>query len=158
MELCGAYVDDALGAAVIISGKHYSPDVRAPYSGFIYRKPLDRDRERWRRPIPASASAIVHLPSVDLIAAAFLDGSLQLIDAQSGALRRHARMHVDGLPTVIFAMDANEQSLLAGTVDGRIAVLDIGALCENQDVNADADIRTDSAATPQATQSVINLD
>lgn len=158
MELCGAYVDDALGAAVIISGKHYSPDVRAPYSGFIYRKPLDRDRERWRRPIPASASAIVHLPSVDLIAAAFLDGSLQLIDAQSGALRRHARVHVDGLPTLIFAMDANEQSLLAGTVDGRIAVLDIGALCENQDVNADADIRTDSAATPQATQSVINLD
>ncbi|MNT64187.1 hypothetical protein D3C72_2020610 [compost metagenome] len=67
-------------------------------------------------------------------------------------------MHVDGLPTVIFAMDANEQSLLAGTVDGRIAVLDVGALCESQDVNADADIRTDSAATTQATQSVINLD
>ena len=159
MELCGAYVDDALGAAVIISGKHYSPDVRAPYSGFIYRKPLDRDREQWRRPIPASASAIVHLPSVDLIAAAFLDGSLQLIDAQSGALRRHARVHVDGLPTVIFAMDANEQSLLAGTVDGRIAVLDIGDLCRGQNVDAFAntDIDTDSATNTLGTLPVIHL-
>ncbi|MGE8565458.1 MAG: hypothetical protein ACN6PV_03290 [Achromobacter sp.] len=162
MELCGAYVDDALGAAIIISGKHYSPDVRAPYSGFIYRKPLDRDRERWRRPIPASASAIVHLPGVNLIAAAFLDGSLQLIDAQSGALRRHARVHVDGLPTVIFAMDANEQSLVTGTVDGRISVLDIGELCRGQNVdafsNTDTDTDTDSATNTRGTPSVINLD
>lgn len=128
MELCGAYVDDALGPGLVISGKHYSPNVRAPYSGFIYRKPLGRDRELWRRPIPASPSAIVHMPALNLIAAAFLDGSLQLIDAQTGVLRRYARVRVDGLPTLIFAMDADAQSLVVGTVDGTIKVLEAGQL------------------------------
>ncbi|MGV2866777.1 hypothetical protein [Achromobacter sp. AGC39] len=128
MELCGAYVDDALGPGLVIGGKHYSPNVRAPYSGFIYRKPLGRDRELWRRPIPASPSAIVHMPALNLIAAAFLDGSLQLIDAQTGVLRRYARVRVDGLPTLIFAMDADAQSLVVGTVDGTIKVLEAGQL------------------------------
>lgn len=128
MELCGAYVDDALGPGLVIGGKHYSPNVRAPYAGFIYRKPLDRDRELWRRPIPASPSAIVHMPALNLIAAAFLDGSLQLIDAQTGVLRRYARVRVDGLPTLIFAMDADAQSLAVGTVDGTIKVLEAGQL------------------------------
>jgi len=133
MELCGAYVDDALGAGVVISGKHYSPNVTTPYAGFIYRKPLERDRELWRRRTPASASAIVALPRAGLIVAAFLDGSLQAIDAQSGALRRNAKVHVDGLPTIIFAMDADDDTLLMGTVDGRIAQLRISALCQEAD-------------------------
>ncbi|NMK48067.1 hypothetical protein [Achromobacter sp. Bel] len=129
MELCGCYVDDALGAGVIICGKHYSPTVDNAYTGFLYRKPLDRDREAWRLPTRASASAIVALPEAGLIAAAFLDGGLQLIDAQTGALRLDAKVRLDGFPTLILAMDAAGGTLLAGTVDGRIAVVEASALC-----------------------------
>ena len=146
MELCGAYIDDALGPGVVISGKHYSPNTTTTYAGFIYRKPLDRDREVWRRKIPASASAIVSMPDAGLIAAAFLDGTLQLIDAARGALRLHARVRVDQWPTVIFSMDARGRSLLVGTVDGRIAVLDIDALCKGGDGGA------------QDAASIVNLD
>lgn len=129
MELCGCYVDDALGPSVVVSGKHYSPTVGDDCMGFLYRKPLDRDRERWRLPTRASASAVVHLPEAGLIAAAFLDGGLQLIDAQTGALRLDAKVRLDGLPTLILAMDAAGGTLLAGTVDGRIAVVEASALC-----------------------------
>ncbi|MGE8635966.1 MAG: hypothetical protein ACN6P8_20670, partial [Achromobacter piechaudii] len=142
----GAYIDDALGAGVVISGKHYSPDTTTTYAGFIYRKPLDRDREVWRRKIPASASAIVSMPDAGLIAAAFLDGTLQLIDAASGTLRLHAQVRVDQWPTVIFSMDARGRSLLVGTVDGRIAVLDIDVLCKGGDGGA------------QDAPSIVNLD
>ena len=129
MELCGCYVDDALGAGVVVCGKHYSPTVDNAYAGFLYRKPLDRNRELWRLPTRASASAVVHLPEANLIAAAFLDGGLQLIDAQTGVLRLDARVRLDGLPTLIMAMDAAGGTLLAGTVDGRIAVVEASALC-----------------------------
>jgi len=150
MELCGCYVDDAQGAGVIVSGKHYSPQVGNEYTGFLYRKPLDRDRELWRLPTRASASAIVPMPEAGLIAAAFLDGSLQLIDAQTGALRLDARVRMDGLPTLVFALDAAGDRLAVGTVDGRIAIVNASALCASatedrttplRAVDLDADLR-----------------
>lgn len=130
MELCGCYVDDAAGAGVILCGRHYSPNVGKAHAGFLYRKPLDRDRELWRLPARASATAIVHMPAAGLIAAAFLDGGLQLIDARTGVLRLDAKVRVDGLSTLVFAMDAAGGTLLLGTVDGRIAMVDASALCD----------------------------
>jgi hypothetical protein len=150
MELCGCYVDDAQGAGVIVSGKHYAPQAGNEYTGFLYRKPLDRDRELWRLPTRASASAIVPMPEAGLIAAAFLDGSLQLIDAQTGALRLDAKVRMDGLPTLIFALDAVGDRLAVGTVDGRIAIVNASALCASamedrtaplRAVDLDADLR-----------------
>ncbi|WP_315136267.1 hypothetical protein [Achromobacter marplatensis] len=150
MELCGCYVDDAQGAGVIVSGKHYAPQAGNEYTGFLFRKPLDRDRELWRQPTRASASAIVPMPEAGLIAAAFLDGSLQLIDAQTGALRLDAKVRVDGLPTLIFALDAAGDRLAVGTVDGRIAIVNASALCAStmedrtaplRAVDLDADLR-----------------
>lgn len=122
MELCGCYVDDAQGAGLVISGRHYSPAVNVACAGFIYRKPLDRDRELWRHPTTASASAVVFMPGPGLIAAAFLDGGLLLLDAASGEVRLRARMRLDGMPTLVFAMDAHEEKLALGTADGRIAM------------------------------------
>lgn len=141
MELCGCYVDDAQGASVIVSGKHYSPQVGNEYAGFLYRKPIDRDREQWRRPTRASASAIVHMPEPGLIAAAFLDGSLQLIDAQTGTLRLDAKVRADGLPTLVFALDAAGDRLAVGTVDGRIAIVNARALLARLAENGTAPLR-----------------
>lgn len=128
MELAGCHVEDAQGAGLVISGRHYSPAVNVACAGFIYRKPLDRDRELWRHSTTASASAVVFMPGPGLIAAAFLDGGLLLLDAASGEVRLRARMRLDGLPTLVFALDAHEDKLALGTADGRIAVATAGEL------------------------------
>ncbi|MBO1014918.1 hypothetical protein IPU70_15260 [Achromobacter sp. SD115] len=128
MELCGCYLEDAQGAGLVVSGRHYSPAVHVACTGFIYRKPLDRDRELWRHPTTASASAVIFLPDPGLIAAAFLDGGLLLLDAASGAVRLRAAMRLDGLPTLVHAMDAHGEQLALGTADGRIAVTTVGEL------------------------------
>ncbi|MGE8637423.1 MAG: hypothetical protein ACN6PR_02200 [Achromobacter sp.] len=146
MELCGCYVEDAEGAGVVISGQHYSPSVDGNYTGFIYRKPLNRDREFWRHQTRASASAIVYLPTSGLIAAAFLDGGLLLIDARTGAVLLDAQVHADGLPTVIYVMDAHDDKLAVGTLDGRIAILATDAL------------RTAPAPGNKTKRRVVNLD
>lgn len=123
MENCGCYVEDAEGAGIVISGKHYSPTVGKRHAGFIYRKRLDKGRELWRQPAPATASAVVSMPGPGLIAAAFLDGGLRLIDARSGRIRLDAKVRMEGLPNVIHAMDAHGEKLALGMVDGRIAVV-----------------------------------
>lgn len=126
MECRGAYVDDALGAGVVIAGKHYSPTVGNAYRGFIYRKSLARGQERWRHATPASASAIV--VADDLVLAAFLDGSLMLIDAASGDLLLAARVRVGGIATVLYTLAAHGGRLAVGTLDGRIAIVDLATL------------------------------
>lgn len=126
MECRGAYVGDALGAGVVIAGKHYSPTVGNAYRGFIYRKSLARGQERWRHATPASASAIV--VADDLVLAAFLDGSLMLIDAASGDLLLAARVRIDGIATVLYALAAHGGKLAVGTLDGRIALVDLATL------------------------------
>ncbi|CAB3854190.1 hypothetical protein LMG26858_01874 [Achromobacter anxifer] len=128
MELCGCHVDDRLGEGLVISGRHYSPAVRVACAGFIYRKPLDRDREIWRHPTTASASAVIFIPACGLVAASFLDGGLLLLDAASGDIRLRANMQLDGLPALVHAMDAQGDKLAMGTADGRIAVNAVGEL------------------------------
>lgn len=128
MECRGGYLEDALGAGVVIAGQHYSPSISEPYRGFIYRRQLQRGEELWRHPTSASPSSIVHLPETDLVAAALLDGSLMLIDARNGQLRLKAKVRLDGLPTQIRAMDARDGRLALGTVEGRIVVRHIDEL------------------------------
>lgn len=128
MECRGAYVADALGPGVVIAGQHYNPSVCEPYQGFIYRRHLERGQELWWHPTPASPSAITHLPEAGLVAATFLDGSLMLIEARTGQLRLNAKARIDGLPTIIHAMDAHAGQLALGTVDGRIAVKPVADL------------------------------
>ncbi len=128
MECRGAYVDDAQGPGVVIAGKHYSPTVDNRYQGFIFRKRLARGQVVWRHATGASPTCIVPLTAAGLVAAAFLDGRLMLIDAQTGALRRDARIRMDGVATVIYALDARADMLALGTIDGRIAVISLDAL------------------------------
>ncbi|CAB3851010.1 hypothetical protein LMG26846_01993 [Achromobacter insuavis] len=126
MECRGAYVDDALGAGLVIAGKHYSPTVGNAYRGFIYRKSLARGQERWRHATPASASAIVVADG--LVLAAFLDGTLMLIDADSGDLLLASRVRIGGIATVLYALAAHGGRLAVGAIDGRIALVDLAAL------------------------------
>ena len=81
------------------------------------------------------------MPEPGLIAAAFLDGSLQLIDAQTGTLRLDAKVRADGLPTLVFALDAAGDRLAVGTVDGRIAIVNARALCASLAEDGTAPLR-----------------
>jgi len=128
MELSGCYLDDAQGAGVVLAGRHYAPEVGGACAGFIYRKRLEKNQELWRHPTRASPAAIVALPEPGLVAAAFLDGSLMLVDAGTGRIRLDAKLRLDGLPTVVYAMDARGERLAMGTADGRIAVIAAGEL------------------------------
>lgn len=140
MECLGHAVEDGLGAGLIVAGRHYDPNPSQAAQGFIYRKPLDADREIWRHATAGSASAIAHLPELSLVAAAFLDGALTLFDAATGAIRATGAATIDGFPTVIFAMDARGDALAVGTFDGRIAVLSARALIQDHAAGGPIDL------------------
>lgn len=123
MECRGAYVDDEQGPGVIIAGKHYSPTVDNTYSGFIYRKSLARGVLAWRHATHASPTMVQ--AAAGLVIAAFLDGRLMLIDALTGGVRLDAKIRMAGAATVIYALDARDDRLAIGTIDGRIGVVGV---------------------------------
>jgi hypothetical protein len=135
MECLGHAIEDGPGAGLVVAGRHYEPIPSGAVQGFIYRKPLDANREIWRHATASSTSAIAHLPGLGLVAAAFLDGTLSLFDAATGAIRATGPTTIDGVPTVIFAMDARGDILAVGTFDGRIATLSARALIEDDVVD-----------------------
>jgi len=126
MDCCGCYLQDAAGEAVVIAGRYYG--ARPPHTGFLYRRSLSGKREVWRHVTDASASAIAAIPDHKLIAAAFLNGTLCLLDAESGAIVASRPLTVDGVPTVVFALDAKGDALALGTFDGRVAILQLSEL------------------------------
>lgn len=128
MECCACYFEDANGAGIVIAGTHYDPSPSTPTRGFVYRKDPSADLELWRQPTTSASSAIVHLPGLNLIAAAFLDGTLKLIDATTGTTKAAGNVTIDAMPTVIFSLAAKGPVLAIGTFDGRVATLDPASL------------------------------
>ncbi|MFS8057020.1 hypothetical protein QD357_30085 [Rhizobium sp. BR 317] len=146
MECLGCYVEDELGPGIIMTGRHYDPDPNKGKRGFIFRRPIasgdavggslrsrwlrhaGADQEIWRFATTANASAIVYARKEELILVAFLDGTLSLLNAADGAVVITGHVTIEGLPTVIYCMDAADGSLAAGTFDGRIAVIPFGQL------------------------------
>lgn len=128
MECCGCYLEDAAGAAIVLAGKHYDPNPHAPTRGFIYRKGLDEGQELWRHPTAAASSAVVYIPEHGVIVATFLDGSLKVVEAVTGAIRTAGMVTIDAQPTVVFSLAATSHSLALGTLDGRVVMVDHSAL------------------------------
>lgn len=120
MECSFVYVRDRLGAGLIVSGKHYD-SVPRTYCGFIYRKNLD-GIEVWRHPTRSSATSIKATRDGSIVVVAFLDGSLAVFHADTGALVQWAEFKPGGLATVIISLDIDETHILLGTLDGRIGV------------------------------------
>lgn len=136
MECCGCYIADDEGEGIILAGRHYDPNPSMPVRGFIYRKPIGRDRELWRLRTAAAATAILHIPARELIAAAFLDGTFMLLDAVTGDRIAVGQATVGGLDTVIFSMDARDAALAIGTFNGVVAVITVDELlAQNPDTN-----------------------
>ena len=145
MECLGCHVEDELGPAVVLAGRHYDPDPRRGERGFLFRRPVGPAEagrtgspgrlrraavpaDTWRHATAAAASAMAFMPAAGLVAVAFLDGGLSLFDAADGTVAVAGRVTIGGIPTVIYAMDAHDETLALGTFDGRIAVVTVAAL------------------------------
>ncbi|QCL74853.1 MULTISPECIES: hypothetical protein [Agrobacterium] len=70
----------------------------------------------------------MHARKEGLILVAFLDGTLSTLNAADGAVVTTGQVTIEGLPTVIYCMDAADDSLAVGTFDGRIAVIPFNQL------------------------------
>lgn len=138
MECLGCYVDDQQGPGILVCGRHYSPDPNKGKRAFIYRRrvkpgPLqstkrnsgDAGLDVWRLATDSSVSALAPIPEAGAIMVAFLDGTLSMLNAETGSLIMSGEATVDGIATVIYSMDARGTSLAVGTFDGRIAVVEI---------------------------------
>lgn len=134
MECLGCYVDDQLGAGIVVCGRHYSPDPNKGKQGFIYRRSIQRsgfvDQYVWRHATDSSVSALAPIPEARVIMVAFLDGTLSMLNAETGSLIMSGLATVEGIATVIYSMSARGTSLAVGTFDGRIAVIQIAQLNE----------------------------
>lgn len=120
LEVCGCYMEDALGEGVIIAAIISGP--AEPVVGFLYRKRIDRDGAIWRRATGASASSIAFISACDFVAAAFLDGTFQILDAASGDVKLQGKVRINGLPTVVISLDSMDRMLAMGMIDGRVIV------------------------------------
>jgi hypothetical protein len=126
MECSYGYVQDRLGAGLIVSGKHYDSAPRV-YHGFIYRRNLD-GAELWRHPTKSSAASIRTSWDGKIVVVAFLDGTLAVFHADTGAVVQWDSFKPGGLSTVIISLDIDEAHILFGTLDGRIGVAPITEL------------------------------
>jgi hypothetical protein len=126
MECCFCYVSDAAGPGIIVSGRHYNPQL-GPYRGFIYRKTLD-GRELWRHPTTAGATTINLIARLGLIVIAFLDGDLALFRSKDGAIIDKRPYRPEGYSGVVYSIDVDDTHLGFGAIDGRCALVPISQI------------------------------
>jgi hypothetical protein len=126
MECCFCYVDDAAGPGIIVSGRHYNPQL-SPYSGFIYRRTLD-GRELWRHPTTAGATTIRAIAGFGLLVVAFLDGNLALFRSENGAIIDQQPYRPEGCSGVVYSIDVDDTHLGFGAIYGRCALVPISQI------------------------------
>ena len=128
MECAFGYLADSLGEGMIVSGRHYNPNPSEPYSGFIYRKQLQDGKEVWRHKTKAGATTIKAIPRQEIILVAFLNGEVAAIESGSGTILEWAEFRPDGELSVVFSFDVSAESIVFGTIDGRVGMLPVSDL------------------------------
>lgn len=125
-ECLAVYIEDAAGPGLIVSGL-YAPRPNGD-RGFLSRRTLE-SAEIWSLAIGAAATAMVRLPLYGLVAIAFLDGRLALIEATTGKIRLDGQATVEGAPAVIYSMAAHlDGRMVVGTMAGEVLVTTIDVL------------------------------
>jgi hypothetical protein len=76
----------------------------------------------WRIEVEAVASALVEWPAASAIVFALVDTTLGIVDTATGARHRLEPFVLDGLPTIVTALAVHDETLIAGTIDGRIVM------------------------------------
>lgn len=128
MECDFAYLQDDLGEALIVGGKHYNPNPYETYKGFIYRRDLWTGRELWRHSINASPSQIRYSVETGVVVAFTLNGEYLVINGKTGSLLTRRTLRDMGLPTVAFSAALNRPKVALGLIDGGVIKTDLQEL------------------------------
>ena len=93
-------------------------------TAYIERYDLDAGTPRWRYRISAPTTELEPLPNEPFVVYALADGSVGMVDWQSGDRLFEEAFEVDELPTVVLSMAARGGRIAIGTLDGRILIAD----------------------------------
>lgn len=75
----------------------------------------------WRHAVPAVALALIAWPAVGGVVAALADGSLHVV-AHDGTILHAEPFELDDFPTIPTALAVHGETLVIGTIDGRITM------------------------------------
>jgi hypothetical protein len=88
---------------------------------WIERRDIASGAQRWARRVRAVATHLIRWPALDAVVAALVDGSLVVVDGD-GTVLLDEPFELDGTPTLPTALAVHEETLVIGTIDGRIAM------------------------------------
>ncbi|HSW32342.1 MAG TPA: hypothetical protein VLH36_01880 [Steroidobacteraceae bacterium] len=92
-------------------------------TAMVERRSLATGATGWRVPLHLPPVALRHVPPLDVVVWATLDGQLGAVDARTGRPAGNAKLHVDGADTAPTCLDYAAGRLAVGTIDGRALVL-----------------------------------
>ena len=118
---CGAYLRDGGGEGLALATVLFA---QRSWPGFVARRALPDGRPTWVTAVPAQVTAMLPLPDAGALLCALADGGLLALDARDGRVRGRRALAARGAPTVALALAARGDRVAAGTIDGRILLLD----------------------------------
>jgi hypothetical protein len=93
-------------------------------TAYLERYDLDAGTPRWRHRIAAPTTELEPLPNEPFVVYALADGSVGMVDWQSGDRLFEEAFEVDELPTVVLSIAARGDRIAIGTLDGRVLIAD----------------------------------
>lgn len=129
-EVCAWDTEDShlmVGSAVLLPGGDLvrSYRVHRPHPGpetIRVERMTTAGALVWRIEVGAVASALVAWPATNAIVFALVDTTLGIVDADTGTQHRLEPFVLDGLPTIVTALAVHEETLVVGTIDGRVVL------------------------------------
>ena len=92
-------------------------------SAVVERRSLATGRTVWQHTLHLPPIAVCHIPPLEIVVWATLDGRVGALDARTGRTRDEATLDVDGVLTAPTCLDYAAGRLAVGTIDGRALVL-----------------------------------
>jgi hypothetical protein len=110
--------EDLIALAVRV----YNPPGQSA-GGYILGRRKQRGGIVWQHPVAAQVTALSYLEEQGVLAYALTNGTVGLLDADTGNLLHSMRAVADGVDTVVLSLSARGARLAAGTIDGRLLLL-----------------------------------
>ena len=123
LECAYAFLRDEQGPGIVVAGRLHDPNPHNETRGVICRKRLDDGATLWRHSTRASPTTLKVVPGRNVLLCAFLNGDVAMIESDTGVIVEWAPFHPGGLATVVVSLACDGKYVVAGTLDGRLAVL-----------------------------------
>ena len=110
--------------SIVRAARVYGPRPGAG-SKLIERRDFGADGPTWSVPVDAAATELG--AAGDAVVFALMDGTLGILDAETGALRWTEKLEVDGVPTFATTLAIQGDAVAIGTADGRVLLMQLEA-------------------------------